>query len=562
MKHLLVLCLLVVACGEPAAPLPTTPVGADGGPTTDSGQAVDAGQTVDGGRADAGAARDGGVGEVACTDGIADEPGLVKTTFGAYSGVDVGTGARVFRGIRFAAPPVDALRWAPPSDPMCEAAPVVADAFAPKCPQIDDDGAAVGDEDCLFLNVWTARAPTASPRPVMVFIHGGGNAQGSAIQGTADQILYDGTSLVEKHDIVVVTIQYRLGPLGWLSHASLEHGGGNYGTLDQIRALEWVRDNIAGFGGDPDRVTIFGESAGGRNVCVLVASPLAAGLFGGAIIQSGTCRVAPAADVFAATETQIVESGCDGATEPVECLRARSASQLLLDNPPVIDVAGISGSRLEPRVDGRIIVDQPEAVIAAGEHNHVAVIVGANADETSTSSPQIESVEAYEALVRATLGAAIGDLVLEVYPAADFATPRDAYVALSSDAKFVCGARRDARTFAAGQAEPVYRYFFTKNLSNAPRLRAFGAYHGIELFFVFDNLLLGNYRPSPVESALAETLGAYWAGLARGGDPNVGSAPVWPQYDAASDRTLILGDPIEVQEGIRTERCDFWDRLF
>lgn len=529
-----------------------------GAETTDL---VDGGSTAprDGGPAPDGGARDGGTerdgGEVACTANVTD-PNAVHTAYGAFLGEDVG-GATRFAGIRFAAPPIDALRWAPPEAPACEPELITADTFGPACPQLDETGAVVGDEDCLFLNVWTPDRDGA--RPVLVFIHGGGNAQGSAAQTFGQSLFYDGVRLAADRDVVLVTIQYRLGPMAWLVHDSLPSAG-NLGTRDQIAALSWVKENIAAFGGDPSRVTIFGESAGARNVCVLAASPLAAGLFDGVIMQSGGCVVPSEAQVRAETQAQIDDVGCDVA-DVADCLRSKTAAELLLAHPPQIDVAGTS-SQLQPYADGVVLVGQPHEEIAAGRHNHVAAIIGANADETSNSVPEVPTVAAYEALVRATLGTALGNRVLAEYPASDFATPREAFVAVTSDAKFICGARRDARAFAAGQTEPVYRYFFTQRLENAPRLRELGAFHGVELFFVFDTLTIGGYRPSAPESALADAIGRYWSSLARADDPNDGVAPAWPTYDAALDRTQVLGDPVETIEGIRTAKCDFWDTLF
>lgn len=552
-RRLLLPSIFIAACGEtPEAPLTDAGVPASG----DGGIAeVDAGST----------ARDAAItdsGTASCTSNINDEPGLVKTAFGAFLGVEVGQRSTVFRGIPFAAAPTSDRRWTAPRDPECVPAAVRADTFGPACPQMAMDSP-IGNEDCLMLNVWTPRqAPGVQSLPVMVFIHGGGNAQGSSAQTVNGQVIYDGVGLTDAQDVLFVTIQYRLGALGWLAHPRLDNGGGNFGTLDQIRALEWVRRNIASFGGDPQRAIIFGESAGARNVCVLVASPLAADLFQGAIMESGGCVVPEPAAVRESSDQQIERSGCALDPDPLGCLRAVPADQMLRDNPPVIDVAGFDASKLQPTIDGVTLLGQPNAVITAGNHNHVAVIVGANADETSMSVSAIESVAAYEALVRSTVGAALGARVLAAYPASDFPTPRDAFIAVTSDAKFICGARRDTRAFAAGQSEPVYRYFFTQGLTNAPRLSVLGAYHGIELFFVFDNLEVGNYRPSPAESALADSLGGYWTRFADDGDPNDASATVWPAYDAAADRTLVLGDPIEAVDGVRTERCDFWDSLF
>lgn len=492
------------------------------------------------------------------------EPGVVDTTEGAVRGVPAdGERTWVFRGIHYAAPPVGARRWAPPAPPECRASVYSADRFGPRCPQADD-GQPVGAEDCLHLNIWTlSTALTGPPRPVLFFIHGGGNAQGSTVEGTPTQILYDGRFLSETHGVVVVTINYRLGALGYLVHPDLDGPvpSGNYGIQDQIRALEWVRDNIRGFGGDPDRVMIFGESAGARNTCILVSSPLARGLFSAALMQSGACLARDRADVLMRSATQIAASGCMGAVEgEIACLRTRTAEAIIRDNPPVVTVGG-ANMNPGPYVDGRVIPEQPHAAIRAGRHNRVPFVIGANADETARSAPQIPTVAAYEALIRAELRG-LADPVLALYPASAFPSPRDAYVAVTTDAQFVCNARADARDAARGQTEPVYRYFWTQGLDASPRLAAFGAYHAVELFFVWDNLTLAGYAPTAEESSLARTVGGYWTSLAARGDPNGPGRPTWPTYDHVVDPSLVLdAGGTEVQNGVRNERCDFWDRV-
>lgn len=279
-------------------------------------------------------------------------------------------------------------------------------------------------------------------------------------------------------------------------------------------------------------------------------------------MESGACVVPSAERVRTVSSEQIGRSGCSEALEgEIACLRAKSPSDILRVFLPVIDVDGKS-SDFQPYADGRVLIAQPNAIIAQGRHSHVPLIIGANADETSRMSPSISSVEDYESLVTMTFGLELGRRVLEIYPASDYPSPRAAYVAATSDAKFICNARRDARAAAQGQVEPVFRYFFTQALENAPRLAPFGAYHGLELFFVFQELDFAGYRASERELVLADWIGTYWTRLAAQGDPNGSGAPVWERYDRELDRTMVLnGSGPEMVNGIRTRQCDFWDSI-
>ncbi|MCA9540090.1 MAG: carboxylesterase family protein [Myxococcales bacterium] len=561
MKRLMLGCAVVLAA-----------LGCDDGDdnTTDAGGDLDARPMADGAPTDGGApdmtANDAMAPDAAPPDqGMARCPatsdpaaGLVATSEGAAQGTQVGD-AWLWRALPFAAPPVGDLRWRAPEQPACYAGGVRAAAdFAPRCPQLDGD-TPTGDEDCLYLNIWApAAAPTdGMPRPVMFFIHGGGNVQGSAIERLGDDLIYDGQRLAERFGVVVVSIQYRIGPLGWLVHPALQ-ADGHFGTLDQIAALRWVQANIGAFGGDAGRVMIFGESAGGVDVCVLMSSPLAAGLFHAAAMESGGCLMRTRAEVEAQGVEQVTAAGCADDEDIDGCMRARSAAQLLMDLPPVVDVAGRT-SAMQPYVDGTVLPEQPEVAMAAGRHNHVPFLVGANADETSRNVPPLRTEAAYELAVRALAGP-LTPQVLEMYPAADYDSPTDALIQLTTDAKFVCGARRAARAAAAGQAEPVFAYHFAQNLSQAPLQARFGAFHGIELFFVWQRLDLAGYRASEGEEALGATLGGYWSRLATQGDVNGDGATEWPTYTAEDDAVLWMSaDETRVERGLRADKCDFWD---
>ncbi|MEJ7730811.1 MAG: carboxylesterase family protein [Polyangiaceae bacterium] len=502
-----------------------------------------------------------------CPTDVEAEAGTAITELGAARATAAGA-TWAWKGIPFAAPPVGDLRWQPPAPAACFDGVLEAAAFGPVCPQFEGNGvgAILGDEDCLTLNVWAPAEPAEAALPVMVWIHGGGHVQGSASAAAAGTDLYDAQRLVERTGVVVVTLQYRLGPLGWLAHPSLaaesEVGTtGMYGHLDQVAALEWVQRNIAAFGGDASRVTLFGESAGGVSVCTLLASPLAAGLFSGAIMQSGGCVAMPLEDAEDFGGEVFDDAGCGDAAEPAACMRGLSTADVLSAKPVVIDVAGaLSGYGAV--IDGHAVLDRPLDVIASGAHNAVPFLVGANSDETSRSTPlpQTATEAQYEAAVTTLLGA-LAAPALEQYPAADYASPWAAYVALTSDAKFICSARRAARAALEGQTEPVRLYHLSHGVEGSPTLAPFGAWHGVDVLYLFDHLDIGGYTPTAAESAVSAAMIDRWASFAATGDPDAsGATPAWPLYDL-DDAYLGFDDPVIAGTGIRSAQCDFWDSL-
>jgi para-nitrobenzyl esterase len=487
----------------------------------------------------------------------------VMTDRGPLQGVAAGT-TLAFKGIPYAAPPTGALRFQAPADFQC--APAVRDAtqFGKACPQLDENMNPVGDEDCLTLNVWTPNSIDA-PRAVMVFIHGGGNVQGSSSELASGTAIYDGQSLAEKGDVVVVTLNYRLASLGFLALAELSAEAdpkvsGNYGILDQIAALKWVKRNAAAFGGDPTRVMIFGESAGAVNTCVHVASPLSAGLFHAALMQSGGCAQ-PTLSQAEGEGTKVVSmAGCDGAADKPACLRAIPALTLIKMAPGVASVTGLdAGLKFGPNVDGYVLAGSPIEVISERKHNAVPFVIGANAEETARYTPMVASAMAYEDILR-TLFPAIADQLLQLYPAADFPTPRKALTAVTTDGRFVCPARRIARTIRDAQSEPVFRYFFTHGLDNSAA-GALGAWHGLELTFIFNQLTIANYMPSSAERKLSTDMIGYWSRLAKAKNPNGMGAFEWPVYDTTTDTHLVLDNTITSGTLLRTTRCDFWDSI-
>lgn len=541
-------------------------------------------------------------------------PDDVRTSHGPVRGVREGVGdssVLAFRGIPYAAPPTGQRRWRLPEPPAPWSAVREARAFGAVCPQYESD-AVVGDEDCLTLNVWApaaeidglshrygadprvvgdpnVEAVAEGPLPVLVWIHGGGHEQGSSAVMAGDRALYDGRDLAGEHGLVVVTINYRLGPFGFLAHPDLTTEGGrtasgNYGMHDQLLALRWVHDNAAAFGGDPGRVTIAGQSAGAVSVCRLIASPLAEGLFHRAILQSGGCPATPLDRAEANGRRVAQDAGCDAAPDVPACLRDRSTAEIMATHSPLEGggTESLGRNAYDGVIDGYAVPEAPGERIAAGRHHPVPVIVGATSAENGRSAPPIADEAAFEAAVRAYfvrsgLPAALADRAIEAYPVADYPTPRDAYVALTSDLKFACTARNDARRFHAAQSEPVWRYWYDHVAENVGALaRNLGAYHGAELPFLFGVLdfqtRAGRYVPGPGDLAVSAAMQGYWARFAATGDPNGsgavgggagggsgnGDALAWPRYDLEREPALRFAAPTTIVARVRGAQCDFW----
>ena len=505
---------------------------------------------------------------------------VVETTAGNVRG-EIEDGLRVFRGIPFAAPPVGDLRWKPPR-PVESWAPATlpANGFGPQCMQARmSAGSFFGGppaptaEDCLYLNVWTGAADATERRPVMVWIHGG-----ALVFGSGAYEWYDGGALAAK-GAVVVTVNYRLGPFGYLAHplltAESEHGSsGNYGVLDQIAALEWVRDNIDAFGGDPERVTIFGESAGSWSVNTLMATPLAAGLFHRAIGQSGG-RFGPmmqlsraaggeasegeaAADEAAAAGRSAEEIGAAflsalGA-ETLDDMRGLSAARVMagLDTP-----AG-RRFRTAENVDGWVLPTDVTTAFADGRHNNVPVLVGFNADEmTSLSSARSvpTTLDAWGEWVAGRVGDD-AERFEAAYPVDEEADIFNAFMRSRGDVLFGLQMRLWARASTAAGA-PAWLYYFTHE-PPGPARAYLKAYHAAEIPYAF-----GNIGPDEREAAdrrLAETMSSYWLNFAATGDPNGGELPAWPAYTPDGEGYLILGPTVEAASHLRPAQLDFWER--
>jgi para-nitrobenzyl esterase len=445
---------------------------------------------------------------------------------------------RIFKGIPFAAPPVGNLRWRPPQPVAHWDGVRAADAFGPVCMQNAAGGGADQkvSEDCLYLNVWTGAKSASEKRPVMVWIYGGGYNTGAGSQPG-----YDGEALARK-GAVVVTINYRLGVFGFFSHPELtresdRRGAANFGLLDSIAALQWVQKNIAAFGGDPKRVTIFGESAGAGLVANLMVSPQAKGLFHRAIGESSSWTTATIGKLGTLAEAE--QAGlkfADGlGAQSLAELRAKPADQILK-----------GGRGAGPIVDGWSIPEDPGTVFAQGKQIDVPVLVGSNRDESFGATPANAAQFAEQA--RRRYGD-LADFFLKVYPGATDEQAKDsAFFAGRDEMAFVM--RNWARMEAKTGKSKAYVFFFTHQPPVQPNAKGgkFGAgphgtaVHTSELPYVFNNLS-GNRSWTEVDRQVADAMSSYWVNFAATGDPNGKGLPKWLAYDDSKNKSpMEFGD--------------------
>ena len=486
----------------------------------------------------------------------------------------VGAAMHSFLGIPYAEPPVGDLRWAPPEPHATWTAPRDASAFGGRCAQTGGAfGQASTNEDCLYLNVYVPHrkaVPTRDLRrklPVMVWIHGGAFQNGSGEN-------YDPTKLVTLGDVVVVTINYRLGTLGFLAHPALSEESpasvsGNYGILDQQLALRWVHENLAAFGGNPKKVTIFGESAGGSSVHVQLVSPLAAGTFHRAIVQSGAVFRQPTLAAGETAGTSLADAmGCSDQT--TACLRAVSVADVLAAQPP-----GLQST--SPVIDGVVLPTPIRDALQSGTFNHVPVMQGSNHDEMRLfvaagfdlrGGPV--TPETYDASVAALLGVPLGvvPVLTAKYPLGDYASPDLAVSALATDAAFACNALASNEWLAT--RVPVYAYEFDD--ANAPQLFLppvsfpYGAAHASELQYLFTMPAAFPQALDADQERLSEAMAGYWTRFAKTGKPSARHAVRWPRFDPSGYASMLsLVTPAPVTKPAADfhfdHECAFWDSL-
>jgi len=480
--------------------------------------------------------------------------GTVRIDSGAIAGVATSTpGIVVFRGIPYAAPPVGNLRWRAPQAAAKWQGVRKMDQFGSRCvqPVRGNPQEATGSEDCLYLNVWTPAKGAGDKLAVMVWIHGGGFRD-----GTGAMLLHDGEELAKK-GVVLVTINYRLGSLGFLAYPELTResdrgASGNYGLMDAIAALQWVQRNIAQFGGDPAKVTIFGQSAGSMAVNCLQASPLSKGLFRAVIGQSGASFNGMLNNGnLAEAEARGVKFAQSMGANSLADLRAKPAAAL-------ITAAGFASG---PNTDGYVLPEAPLTLFQKGLENHVPALIGSNSDEGRLFARGHVTAQQFIEQAHQKFGAA-ADEYLKLYPAGSEAQAAESRQRSSTEESMGVNARlwAEAQTKAGLKA---YVYFFSRMTPGGgpPSMAAalpLGAPHGEDLAYVFNNInktealvasdTFHNAKPDAYDTKLADMVSSYWVNFAKNLDPNGPGLPRWDLFQASkSDQVMELGDKVSMR---------------
>ncbi len=496
----------------------------------------------------------------------AGEPQTVTLSDGSLRGYSA-SGTTAYLGIPFAAPPIGDLRWKPPAAPAKWTGVRDAGAFGKACVQTNLYGVMAvrsTNEDCLYLNVFTPAKKIAKPRPVMVWIHGGG-----LLNGRTDD--YDPRKLVTDGDVIVVSTTYRMNVFGYMAHPALDkegHAFGNYGTLDQQAALKWVQANIQAFGGDPGNVTVFGESAGGLAIMFNLVSPAAAGLFQKVILQSGVSAAGqtplPAAEKIG--EDFATAMGC--ANQSAECMRSKSVDE-------IIEKAGRFLNGAVRAVDGTVLPDQMQKLMAEGKYHKVPILLGNNQNEwnwftslTELATKKPMTADEYEQRLVASYGAERAPKVAQQYPVGSQPSPSESFSHAMTSSGFICPSRRIMRA-ADRYGSPLYVYeFMDKNAPQyfPPVSYPYGAAHTLELQYVFPGYhgAAGVKKPlSNEQQRLSDAMVKYWTNFAWNGNPNGRSVPTWPRWTAANENTQLLNTPeiVTAKDSGIDRKCEFWDAL-
>ena len=488
----------------------------------------------------------------------------VRTAEGVYMGSIEG-GLRVFRGLRYAAPPVGDLRFRAPAAPASFAGTADATTFKANCFQPANTGSA-GEEDCLFLNLWSHDDDTV--RPVLVFLHGGGSNNIGGDMGASN-----GAMLAENGDIIVATMNRRLHIFGAfaldeLIQESPRNTAGNYALQDVQAAMRWLRDNVDQFNGDPNRIVLAGESSGGRLLCYVLSSPDTAGLISAAIMQSAGCGVrirlndtipisTPFDNALNLHRPVLAAAGCDLAADPLQCMRDLPAADVLAA-AELIDLAdGVRGT-FGMIVDGIVVASDPHTSLINETAGPIPIIVGSNDNEGGggISGPPPASDAAYRARLSNIFDAPLDDQVYALYPTADFASVADAWRIFWSDWRFNCVAEELARS-ASGNT-PAYLYNFSRGFSTGNRA-GLGALHAIDVSFLFETFDVAGHTPDADDAAVTDAMQNAWTGLAS--DPTAAppylpsGSSSWPAFDINNIQIVNINAPMTIDTVHREGRC-------
>ncbi|RDV00618.1 carboxylesterase/lipase family protein [Trinickia dinghuensis] len=462
------------------------------------------------------------------------------------------SGVASYKGIPYAAPPVGPLRWREPQPVQPWTGVRDATQYGHTCWQgtafgpVDNSQAS---EDCLTVNVWTAAKGPGARLPVMVWLHGGGFQF-----GTSGDPRWEGENLAAK-GVVVVSVNYRLGVLGFLARTDLDreapgHSSGMYGIEDMIAALRWVKANATAFGGDPGNVTVFGESAGAHAVGILMASPMTAGLFSKAIAESGAFWETPKGVMAShAAAVQVgAQLGAASGPQTIASLRAMSAAQVMADP---------TEPAYSPSVDGFVLPADPESRFAQGLQRAVPLLEGQNADEgtifAATSGIPGDSASDFISAATNAFGASNIDRFLQLYPAASDAQAKQSQVLLSGDLVIASQTWQMANLQLKSGHQPVYSYYFSQTSAYNPL-----PIHVSEVPYVFGNLVPnGHGAPDATDVALSNAMSSYWTNFAKTGNPNGAGLPGWPAYTGAGGTVMGLATPLQQQAEVGTARFQF-----
>jgi para-nitrobenzyl esterase len=465
---------------------------------------------------------------------------VIQTDAGKISGsVSSDNSVHIFKGIPFAAPPIGELRWKAPQpvNPWDGVKECTEFAKSPIQGKPNEFGVYTREflikdeplsEDCLYLNVWTGAKTPAEKRPVIVWIYGGG-----FVSGGTNVPIYDGEALAKK-GVILVSIPYRVGILGFLAHPELtkespNHASGNYGLMDMLAALKWVQKNIAAFGGDPANVTIAGQSAGAFGVNYLIASPLAKGYFNKAIAESGAHMLPGKGSGVSLTEAEkggVITAGELHAATLAD-LRKLPIEELLKQN------------NFRPIIDGYFLPQVPADIFAANKENQVPLLTGWNEDDAFIGA--IKNASDYTTGITKRFGNKALE-VLKLYPGTTDAEAERSQIRMSRDQMFGVQNYSWVNQQSAKNKTKVYLYRFTRRLPATADFVKYGSFHTGEVTYVFNNLRFLNRPFEPVDQQLADTISSYWVNFAKTGNPNGEGLPVWPAYNNAANQVMYLGE--------------------